>query len=199
MASQIDIANRALTKMGAARIISLSDDVKAARSVASMWDIVRDAELRARNWSFAIKREALAASSTAPAYGYNYQFPVPSDFLRLVSVGEYYPPASLTDYRGSDESAWRVEGRNILHDDAGPLYIRYVARIDDTAQWDATFVESFACRLAAELAEELTQSSSKKDTAWGEHKKAISEAVRANAIELPPEPLADDSWVLGRV
>ena len=199
MASQIDIANRALTKLGAARIISLSDDVKAARSVSSMWDIVRDAELRIRNWSFAITRDSLAASATAPAYGYDYQFPFPADCLRLISVGEYYPGVSLTDYRGRDESEWRIEGANILSNSAGPMYIRYICRKEDTSQWDAAFVEAFACRLAAEMAEDLTQSSSKKDAAWSEYRQAVSAAIRANAIELAPEPLPDDSWVISRL
>ncbi|HET6890538.1 MAG TPA: hypothetical protein VFH31_05500 [Pyrinomonadaceae bacterium] len=199
MSSQIDIANRALTKLGADRIISLDDDVKAARAILSMWDIVRDAELRAHNWSFSIKRAALAASVTTPAYGYEYQYPVPADFLRLLSVGEYYPPVSLTDYRQSDDSEWRIEGRSILHNDSGPLYIRYVYRVEDTSQWDSAFVESFACRLAAELAEDLTQSNQKRELAWQERKQAISDAIRTNAIELPPEPLADDTWIMTRL
>ncbi len=199
MASQIDIANRALTKLGAARIISLGDDVKSARSVSSMWDIVRDSELRSRNWSFAIKREALAAAVSVPAYGYSFKFPVPSDFLRLIQAGQYLPPVSLTDYRTVDESPWRIEGRFILSNEPGPLYIRYLASITDTSQWDSSFAEAFACRLASELAEDLTQSNVKRELAMKEYDQAISAAVRSNAIELPPEDTGDDSWIMSRL
>ena len=44
MSSQIEIANNALTLLGAARIISLGDDVKAARSITAMWNITLDAD-----------------------------------------------------------------------------------------------------------------------------------------------------------
>ncbi len=199
MASQIAIANRALTKLGAARIISLGDDNKQARAVSSMWDIVRDAELRAHNWSFSITRAALAASVDTPVFGFDYQFPFPEDCLRVLTVGEYFPAVSLSDYRGSDEAPYRIEGRYILSNEAGPMYLRYVSCCEDVTQWDSSFVEAFACRLAAELAEDLTQSNTKKDAAWGERKQAISDAIRANAIELPPEALPDDSWVISRL
>lgn len=199
MASQVEIANRALTKVGEQRILSLSDDVKAAREINSMWDIVRDAELRVRIWKFSTARDSLAALVTTPAWGYDYEYQLPSDFLRILQVGEYYPGVSLSDYRNADESEWRVEGRKILTNKAAPLKIRYVSRIEDTGQWDAAFTEAFACRLAAEVAEPLTQSNTKRELAWQEYKQAISMAVRANAIEDPPQPIPDSEWVMARL
>ena len=47
MASVIQVANRALTKLGSARITSIDDDVKAAREVKSCFEDLRDDELRA--------------------------------------------------------------------------------------------------------------------------------------------------------
>lgn len=199
MASQVEIANRALTKIGEARVLSLSDDLEAARSVNSLWDVVRDAELRARNWNFAISRTSLPALIAAPAWGFDRQFQLPSDCLRVLQVGEYFPGPSLSDYRSSSEAMWQIEGRKILTDMPAPLAIRYVARVEDTGQWDALFVEAFACRLAVELCERLTQSGGKKQIAWDEYKEAIRLAVRSDAIESPPEPLPDDSWMLSRL
>lgn len=199
MPSQVDIANRALTKLGEARIMSLSDDVEAARAVSSLWDIVRDNELRARTWNFSVKRTSLAALNSTPSFGFEYEFQLPSDCLRVLMIGEYYPGPSLTDYRNSPEAEWQIEGRKILTDYAAPLYIRYVASITDTGSWDAMFVEAFASKLAVELAERLTQSSTKRDFAWREYETALRMAVRADAIENPPEPLADDAWILSRL
>lgn len=199
MASEVEIANRALTKIGASRILSLSDDVEAARSVDSLFSIVRDAELRIRMWKFSITRDSLAALVTTPSWGFDYEYQLPSDCLRVVQVNDIYPGASLSDYRTMDESEWRIEGRKILTDIAAPLKIRYVSQVTDTGQWDAAFTEAFACRLAAELAERLTQSNTKRQLAWDEYKQAISMAVRANAIESAPEPLPDDAWVLTRL
>ncbi len=199
MAGQVEIVNRALTKIGEQRILSLSDDVEAARSADSLWDIVRDAELRIRRWKFSITRASLAALVSTPDWGFDYQYQLPSDCLRVVQVGEYYPGVSLTDYRSADETEWRVEGRKILTNEAAPLKIRYIARIEDTGEWDAAFVEAFACRLAAELAERLTQSNTRRQLAWDEYKLAVGMAVRADAIEAAPEPLPDSEWVLSRI
>lgn len=199
MASQVEIANRALTKLGEQRITSLSDDVEAARVVDSLWDIVRDAELRERNWNFSMTRASLAALVSTPDWGFAYQYQLPSDCLRVVQVDEYFPGPSMSDYRNSSEAIWQIEGGKILTDIGAPLPIRYVARIEDTGAWDALFVEAFACRLAAECCERLTQSNTKRQLAWDEHHRAIMAAARADAIENPSEPLPDDAWLLSRI
>jgi hypothetical protein len=199
MASQTAICNRALTKLGAARILTITDDVKAARELNSMWDIVRDAELRRNLWNFAMARASLAALADAPAWGFTYQFQLPSDFVRIVQVGEFYYISSLTDYRTMPEAPFQVEGLRLLTDYTAPLKIRYVQRIEDTAQWDALFVEAFASRLAYECCEAITQSSTKKEEVWMDYKQAIREAKLVDAIENPPEPLPDDAWVLARL
>lgn len=199
MASQTAICNRALTKLGAARILTITDDVKAARELNSMWDIVRDAELRRNLWNFAMARTSLAALADAPAWGFTYQFQLPSDFVRIVQVGEFYYISNLTDYRTMPEAPFQVEGLRLLTDYTAPLKIRYVQRIEDTAQWDALFVEAFASRLAYECCEAITQSSTKKEEVWMDYKQAIREAKLVDAIENPPEPLPDDAWLLARL
>lgn len=199
MASQVEIANRALTKLGAARIISFEDDNKQARAIKSMFEIVRDAELRAHLWSFTVKRVELPALTTTPGWGYDYEYQLPSDYLRLLQVNDIYPGPSMEDYRNQSVAEYVVEGRKILTNLVAPLKIRYCARIEDTTQWDAAFVEAFASRLAFELAEDLTQSTSKKESAKDDYKTAISSAIRADGIEQPPQDLPDDSWVLSRL
>lgn len=199
MASEVDVANRALTKVGAARITSLSDNQESARVVSSAWDAVRDAELRAHAWNFAIKRDQLAALVTTPSWGYDYEYQLPADCLRILQIDEYFPPVSLTDYRGSSEAYWQIENGKILTDLAGPLKVRYVSRSENTGTWDALFVEAFACKLAIEVCERLTDSTSKRQLAWQEYKDTIRQAITCDAIENPPEPLADDAWVMARL
>jgi hypothetical protein len=199
MASQVEIANRALTKLGAARIISFADDNKQARSVNSMFDVVRDAELRSHLWSFTIKRSSPAALSTTPNWGYDYEYQLPSDCLRLLEVNDIYPGPNMDDYRNSSTQEYVIEGRKILTNEGPPLKIRYVSRVEDTTQWDATFVEAFACRLAMEMCEDLTQSNTKKELLLNDYGRAIMMAIRANSIELPPKDLPDDSWVMSRL
>lgn len=204
MASQTAICNRALTKLGHTRILSIADDVKAARELNSMWEHVLDAELRRNVWNFAVARTSLAALGAAPAWGFTYQYQLPSDCIRLLQVGEYYVIPGLSDYRSMPELPYQVESSSdgtkvIVTDYTAPLKIRYVKRVEDTQQFDALFVEALASRLAYECCEAITQSSTKKGEAWEDYKVALREAKLADAIENPPEPLPDDSWLLARL
>jgi len=200
MASQVDIANRALSKLGEARIISLDDDTKNAREIKSAFDIVRDAEFRAHRWHFTKKRITLPALSETPIFGWDYQCQLPSDFLQVIQVGYYDPIVDLSDYRTSGSRDWEIEAGGVLLTNLeAPLPLRYVARIDDTTRYDSTFVEVLACRLAVEVCQALTQSETKKESARADYKEAMSVAIRSNSIELPPQTMQDGSWTLGRL
>ena len=199
MASVIQVANRALTKLGSARITSLTDDVKAARSISSCFDDLRDEELRAHRWSFSLKRTSLAALSDAPAFGWDLQYQVPDDFLKLDMVNDQYPGVVLENYIGVETVDYVLEGNKILTDIDAPLKLRYVARIEDPNLWDVSFREVLACRIAAEICEDLTQSNQKRQLAWEEYGQALVRAVKANAIERQPVMLSDEAWVIGRI
>lgn len=204
MASKVEIANRALTKLGEDRILSLADDTKAARTLNSMFDIVRDAELRRSNWNFAVSRAQLAASTTDPEWGFGYAYPLPADFLKLLDIDGSWSCPAQTDYVTYDNSIFRIEnvadvGSCIVTDLAAPLKIRYTMRATDTAKYDPAFVEALACRLAIEACETLTQSGTKKQAAMVEYRMAINEAITANAVENPARALADDSWIRSRL
>lgn len=199
MASNVDIANRALSKIGAKRIISLDDNNKEGREIKACYAIVRDAEMRAHNWHFTIKRATLAAHATAPEFGFARQFRLPAGNLKALQIGEFYPGVTLSDYVNADNAEYRIENGFILTDFPAPLKYRYVARIEDPSLFDALFIEAFACKLAMEVCEALTQSSTKREQATNEYKFAIREAVRANAIEAPPTRVADDTWILARL
>lgn len=197
--SNVAIANRALSKLGVNRITSFADDSKPARAIAACFDIVRDAELRRRKWKFSLARNELAALADEPAFGYAYQYQLPSDCLRVWSVGEVAPGAVIGEYHTSlDAPEWQIEGRVILTDYGAPVKIRYTRRVEDPAQFDAAFVEALASRLAMECADELTGMVSRYEKASGDYRLAISEAVRANAIESAPEQFPDDVWLLSR-
>lgn len=199
MASVIQVANRALTKLGSARITSLSDDVKAARSISSCFEDLRDDELRAHRWQFAMKRTTLAALSDAPAFGYNYQYALPSDFLRIDMVDDRFPAAIMDNYIDAEYLEWTLEGNVILTDIGAPLKLRYVAQITDPTQWDENFREALASRVAMEIAEDLTQSESKKASAAKDYDRAIRQAIRINSIERPAVMPPDNSWIISRI
>ncbi len=199
MASKTDIANRALTKLGDDRIIDLLDDTERARTINSIYNSCRDAELRAHVWNFAVRRVALPRLITVPAFGFAYEYQIPAESLRLIQVGECWHWWSLQDYISGSTAQFQVEGRKILTDFDAPLKIRYIERIDDTGLYDALFVEAFACRLALEACERITQSNTKLQAIQEQYKENLRMALRVDAIENPPEQLPDESWMISRL
>ncbi len=200
MSSDVALVNLSLTLLGEARIISLDDNVKPAREAKAVYELVRDAALASHDWNFAKTRAQLSALVDAPTgsqFGVQYQ--LPSDCLRAIFVGDYYTGADLTDYRGSPTEEYSIEGRRILTNMAAPLNLQYIKRVTDPTQFDPCFRTAFSARLAEVLAEPLTQSDVKRQRAGDAYGRALMEAVRVNAISLPPRKLADDEWLLSRL
>jgi len=186
MASVVEICNRALQKIGAKRITSITEDSVNARACNNAYNPLRLSELRSHPWSCAIARAQLAASSTEPLFGKAYMYPLPSDYLRSLPNDPGY---------NLNSEDWQIEAGNILTDDTSPLNLRYIYDLTDPNIMDAMFREALACRLALEICEELTQSNQKKEALKMEYKEAIREAKRVNAIlniaANPPE----DEWI----
>lgn len=199
MASEVDIANRALGKLGAATITDLEEDDPKAVALNVAFPVVRDAELRRRRWRFAVARYSLPADATAPAFGFQRSFTFPDGCLRVIQVGEYDLGPNLADYRAAPTEVFSIEGRKILTNLSAPLKVRTIQSITDTTLWDAAFVEAFASRLAYECCERITQSDSKRQLAMDDYKLAIREAARANALEVSPQEATDDTWVMARL
>lgn len=189
MASVVEICNRALQKVGAKRITSITEDSKNARACNVAYGPLRLAELRAHFWSCAIKRAQLAADATAPDWGKSNAFQLPSDWLRMATP---YPESNTFD------NDWEIEGLKIYTNQDAPLQIRYIADISDPNIMDALLREAISSRMAYELCEELTDSNQKKEGLLGAYKLNIMEARKVNAIEKIAATQPEDSWVTAR-
>lgn len=185
MASDVEICNLALQKVGASLIISLSEGSTSADACNACYEHMRDKELRAHPWNFAIKRDALAADVDEPLFDYANQFTLPSDCLRIL------PPNDA-------DVDWKIEGRKIITNWSAPLYIRYIARIEDPNQFDELFIEMLACSIALHICEPLTQSNQKIQNIGQMYADARKEARRINAFENISDELPEDSWILAR-
>lgn len=87
-AASLDIVtamtNIALLRLGANVLTSINDTAPNAIKVRAVWDYVRDEVLQQRDWRFAKTRYTMVVSATAPLYGYDYAYVLPTNFLRLV-------------------------------------------------------------------------------------------------------------------
>lgn len=198
MASQNSIANHALDLVGEPSITDISDTTERAVKLAAMWDDTRDAALRARLWRFSIARDSIAVLAAAPAWGFDYQYQIESDVVRVVQVDQYFPPPILSDYVQGDSAYYRIEQDKILTNIASPLKVRWVLNSIVVGLWDPCFARVMACDLADRVSTRLTESETIKARIKAERRDAISEATRANALEQPPAMIADSSWVASR-
>jgi len=164
VAGIVDIVNRALAKLGGARIAALGEKVPAAALAASLFETVRDAEISAHGWHFAMTRKIISAEVEKPAFGWANQFLLPADCLRLLMAGPWPGPV-MRDLIADDSRLFVLEGGRILTNLGPTVPVRYLRRVEDPALYPAVFVEALACRLAAEMAESLTGSTSKKQMA----------------------------------
>ena len=198
MASQVDIVNHALTKLGEARIQDMNEDSKAAEEASAVWDLILESELSANNWKFATKRASIPASATPPAFGYERAFPVPADFLALTYV-EGQGAQDTSDYRGATLSAYVIEAGEILTDLPAPLQIIYTARVTDPDRWDPGFRNAFAIKLAQALCYTLTPlREGREQLLFREYQMAVETAKQRSAIQSPPQFPQDSSWFAER-
>lgn len=186
MPSVVEICNKALDKLGHGAITSLNDGTKAANLCLRNWEMIRDETLRIHPWNFAVKRISLAASAEAPAWGFTSAFPVPSDYLRLIEI------------LGSDSFEYQIESNNILCDES-VLYVRYIYKVTDPNQYDASFIDVVSTRLAVELCEPLTQSNTKKNELIKDLDMSLTNAKRVDGQENPPVSFVEDDWITARL
>jgi hypothetical protein len=184
-ASETTICNQALGKLGVPRIIDLDEESTAARICRLHYSETRDEVLRHHRWNFAIKRVELTLLSTPPAFGWGYQFELPTDCLRVIEVNNW----DLSRRQG----AWEIEGKVLLSRYSTAL-IRYIARIEDANKFDSLFVEALALKLAAKIAMPINGSSDMMEKFLGEYEKVTgSRARRTDAFE--GSPTRAPAWV----
>lgn len=187
--SDVEICNRALDALGVEIITSFGDGTRASGLCNRYFSQVRDDVLRSHPWNCAIKRETLAASVTAPTWGFDYAYPLPSDCLRVVTV----------EGEDVDGGAWQVEAGSIVTDLSAPLYIRYVHRVTATGLLDPMLVSVIAARLAMELAQPLTGSPPIRQAMQKEYLERLRAARSADGQEGTALILGANDFVLSRL
>lgn len=195
--SIVDACNNALQRLGAARILSLSDNSREARSCNVAYDSNRRSELRKYMWNFAKTRAVLAPDSTAPAWGYNYAFSLPTDCLRVIVPSDY-------------DLDWSIESGKILTNSTASPYggatstgaslsILYIRDETNPAAWDPIFFDLMTIAMAIDMCDDLTQSNTKRQVLQQDYQQTKAEARKTNAFEVLPAQPADDPWWIARL
>ena len=130
MASVIQICNSALNQLGASSITALTENSKNARLCNERYETVRDAVFRSHPWNCLIKRVQLAQDTATPAWGFSYQYTLPSDCLRVLQIKDY-------------DADYKIEGRKLLINEAD-VYLIYLAQITDVNELDVLLRETIS-------------------------------------------------------
>ncbi|EDB9085101.1 hypothetical protein BEU93_13305 [Salmonella enterica subsp. enterica serovar Newport] len=175
--SSVTICSNALLALGASPINSFDEPYDFARLCANKYPTIRDSVLRSHPWGCATKRVILSPETDSPPFGFKFQFPLPGDLLRILSVGEE-----------GRHIRYRVEGRLILAD-VNLLPLRYIWRNDDESSWDSMLIRATEITVAAEIAYAVTASSSMAQLMEQKAQLIMQQSRTYDSQEEPPETL----------
>lgn len=145
---------------------------------------------------YAIGQGPTAVGNTFGRYIYRK----PANFLKRVNPD---PKRGLVSILGAPtgymQDDWMEEGQYLTTMNPGPIGLRFVADIITVRNMDDLFCEGLAARMAYETCEKITGSTDKQKIAQTNYGMAISDARKANSIELGPEEAPVDDWISTRL
>lgn len=183
MTTQLFIYNEALGHLGERSLASLTENREPRRVLDSYWSDVVAYTLQQAYWRFAIRTVQQDASTTiVPAFGYNFAFNYPNDWIRtrLVSTSPDLDPP-LLQYR--DEN-------NFIYANATPLFWSYVSSDPqygmNIGAWPEFFVDYVGVRLARYACLRITNDKELKEALKKDEDKARRTAKAETAMDDPP-------------
>lgn len=179
------IANSALVKLGQASIMSIDDATPNARTIKSRIDFVLRIVLRLHPWNCAIDRVLSAPIVETPAFEFSYFHQLPTNCVRILSIGP-----EGTDYK--------LEGRRILTD-SDSLEIKFVKVVSAIEDLDDLLAEAVACYLAWDCCEKITGSTEQRDRLKQDFRSALGPAKSVDAQEDGSETLEANLFLESRI
>lgn len=169
------IVSQAFRLMELAPVSSFADDSDQARAAAEQYPVALDMCLEACDWSFASVSVDLPPLASLPAgnaaeAGFPFAYALPGDCIVAREVGDRW-------------TRWRRDRDLVRADQAGPMPLRYTARIVNEAILPATFRTAVSYRLAALLAPSWNGTASKAAQLENGAVSALKAAMRADATQ----------------
>lgn len=185
--SAVSICSNALLQLGDAPIDSFLIDNDRTRLVANLYAGKRDKVLRLHPWNCATKRVVLSPDVSAPVFDWAYQFQLPNDWLRTISIGL---KGSVDDYK--------LEGRKLLMN-TNICRLQYIWRNEVEATWDSLLVEAMTQVMIAALTYPITKSTTKQATEEEIVRDVLKTSRAIDGQENPSETLGDSPILSNRM
>ncbi len=192
MTDRLSLYNGALEKIGDRQLASLTEDREPRYKLDDVWN--RNAVKRCLQrglWNFATRTQRMDFDpSITPAFGYQYAFQKPSDWLRTAafSADEYFSEPWL---HYTDESGyWWC--------DLEQVYIRYISDDNqygnDLSIWPENFTEYVEWYLGWRVLPSLTHLSTKREEVKKDMRDALTEAKATDAMDENMKRIPPGNW-----
>ena len=188
-----DVINVALRRIGANAITSLTDGSNEANVADDVYEGLRDDLLRSNNWNFATKRRKLAQSATAPTFEFDYAYPLPSDWIRTISVHDNDAGYGTILYRMEEVNSQRCIVAN-----SDQIYLRYVYKVTDPNKMSADFRDALSYAIARDLSIPLAASNTMFQLMDQKLNQSLSRARSSDGMGGFPEMRPRGSWAKSR-
>ena len=196
MPDTLSIWNGALAACGERALASLTENREPRYVIEDVWnrEFIREC-LEEAMWKFATRSSKLSYSpSVTPAFGYQYGYEKPGDWLKTVAVcqDEFYkvPLLSYTTEQG------------YIYTELDEIYVKYVSNdVEwgmDLSLWPRSFTRYMEHYLGSLIMPRLNHSESKQNELKRLVKQFRVEAKQADAIELPTKFPPAGSWSTAR-
>ena len=177
MTTKVDIANQALSLIGADSITSFEENTSTARRMKTVYDTSRKALLRLHPFQCSTKRIQLNPISKQPEFGYTYQFQLPDDLIRIINT---------------NTEEYSVETDKLLSDQQ-TLNLVYVFDNKNEETFDSLFTECLVLYLASKISKAITGNQGNSDSLYMQCQELLKQAKAVQAQEIPSQQFFKES------
>lgn len=140
------ICNMALVQLKANRVTDIDNPTTNEENICNiLFDQLAKEVISSGSWSSCLKQASLVEDATAPTFGFDNRFQLPTDCLKVLAINECYDGSYPYEIHGDK-----------LHTDLTTVKILYLFNNTNIASWDTQLVSTMVQRLIAALAKPLT-------------------------------------------
>lgn len=180
MSIDINIANKALLRLGVNAISSPDEESVRAETIRNIYNDCVDYLLSQYDFSFALKQEQLARVDTSVLFGYKNAFKLPTDFVRLIELRE--------------KTRYKMMGEYLLTD-SDTCAIAYVFKNYNPITYSPLFKDLLSVRLAYELCPYIKEDRAFTLELYQQEIDRINNSANRESMQGDDEFLPEDDWV----
>lgn len=203
MATEIDICNLALARLGDSATVASIDPPEGspqATHCAQFYPLARDTVIARHAWNFCTTRAALSELDTEPLTGWLYAFAPPSSAVEIIGIFETGSTDDFSPQAFDTESL--TDGTEVIYTNTPDAVCRYKFQVTDPAKFPPLVVDAIASLLASHLAGPVLKGDKGRKAAleWFQvyDRVQLPLAIAADSRQRRVQPIHTPGWISGR-